>query len=44
MIALFSILENAPPPGLTRGATNSFHMFVDGRVKPGQGGEWLRKA
>jgi len=26
-------------PGLGPGATNSFNVFVDGRVKPGQGEE-----
>jgi putative oxidoreductase len=28
----------SPPPGLTRGSTNSFNLFVDGRIKSGQGG------
>jgi hypothetical protein len=27
------------PPGLTRGSTNSFTLFVDGRIKSGQGDE-----
>src|ERR1700722_20590029 len=28
---------NPPPAGLARGSTNSFRLFVDGRIKSGKG-------
>jgi hypothetical protein len=31
------LLDLSLPQGLTRGSINSFNLFVDGRVKPGQG-------
>jgi hypothetical protein len=32
--------STAPPPGLTRGSTNSFRLFMDGRIKSGHGVEF----
>src|SRR5215831_11502551 len=37
---LFQLLYEAPPPDLVRGSTNNIRLFMGGRVKPGQSGNW----
>ena len=36
--------DYSPPAGLTRGSTNCPNQFVDGQIKPGQGGEEIADA